>query len=49
MIVDEVLTGLGRTGRMWGIDHYDVIPDMMVFGKNLSGGVEPCAGVGRAR
>jgi 4-aminobutyrate aminotransferase-like enzyme len=45
MIVDEVLTGLGRTGRMWGIDHYDVIPDMMVVGKNLSGGVEPCAGV----
>jgi acetylornithine/succinyldiaminopimelate/putrescine aminotransferase len=30
---------------MWGIDHYDVIPDMMVVGKNLSGGVEPCAGV----
>ena len=45
MIVDEVLTGLGRTGLMWGIDHYDVIPDMMVVGKNLSGGVEPCAGV----
>ena len=45
MIVDEVLTGLGRTGKMWGIDHYDVIPDMMVVGKNLSGGVEPCAGV----
>jgi acetylornithine/succinyldiaminopimelate/putrescine aminotransferase len=45
MIVDEVLTGLGRTGKMWGIDHYNVIPDMMVVGKNLSGGVEPCAGV----
>jgi 4-aminobutyrate aminotransferase-like enzyme len=45
MISDEVLTGLGRTGRMWGVDHYDVIPDLLVVGKNLSGGVEPCAGV----
>lgn len=45
MIVDEVLTGLGRTGRMWGIEHYDVVPDMLVVGKNLSGGIEPCAGV----
>ena len=45
MVVDEVLTGLGRTGKTWGIDHYDVIPDMLVVGKNLSGGIEPCAGI----
>jgi 4-aminobutyrate aminotransferase-like enzyme len=45
MIADEVLTGLGRTGRMWGVEHYDVIPDLLVVGKNLSGGIEPCAGV----
>jgi 4-aminobutyrate aminotransferase-like enzyme len=45
LIVDEVLTGLGRTGKMWGIEHYDVIPDLLVVGKNLSGGIEPCAGV----
>ncbi len=45
MISDEVLTGLGRTGKMWGIDHYDVVPDILVVGKNLSGGVEPCAGI----
>ena len=45
MIADEVLTGLGRTGRMWGVEHYDVLPDILVVGKNLSGGVEPCAGV----
>ncbi len=45
MISDEVLTGLGRTGRMWGIDHYDVIPDILVVGKNLSGGIAPCAGI----
>jgi 4-aminobutyrate aminotransferase / (S)-3-amino-2-methylpropionate transaminase / 5-aminovalerate transaminase len=45
MIVDEVLTGLGRTGTLWGVEHYDVAPDIMVVGKNLSGGIEPCAGV----
>jgi len=43
MIVDEVLTGIGRTGKMWGIEHYDVIPDIMVMGKNLSGGIEALA------
>ena len=45
MISDEVLTGLGRTGKMWGIEHYDVVPDILVVGKNLSGGIEPCAGI----
>lgn len=45
MIVDEVLTGLGRTGKMWAIEHYDVVPDILVVGKNLSGGIAPCAGI----
>ncbi|HNP62320.1 MAG TPA: aspartate aminotransferase family protein [Woeseiaceae bacterium] len=45
MVSDEVLTGLGRTGKMWGIDHYDVVPDILIVGKNLSGGIEPCAGI----
>ncbi len=45
MIVDEVLTGLGRTGKMWAIEHYDVVPDILIVGKNLSGGIAPCAGV----
>jgi 4-aminobutyrate aminotransferase-like enzyme len=45
MIADEVLTGLGRTGKMWSVEHYGVIPDILVAGKNLSGGVEACAGV----
>ncbi len=45
MIADEVLTGLGRTGKMWAVEHYDVVPDILVVGKNLSGGIEACAGV----
>ncbi len=45
MIADEVLTGLGRTGKMWAVEHYDLIPDILVVGKNLSGGIEACAGV----
>jgi len=45
MIADEVLTGMGRTGKMWAIEHYDVIPDILIVGKNLSGGIEPCAGI----
>lgn len=40
-IADEVQTGLGRTGKMWGIDHFDVVPDILVIGKGLSGGVYP--------
>ena len=45
MIADEVLTGLGRTGKLWSVQHYDLVPDILVAGKNLSGGIEPCAGV----
>ncbi len=45
MIADEVLTGMGRTGKMWGVDHYGVVPDILVVGKNLSGGIEPCSGI----
>lgn len=45
MIADEVLTGLGRTGKMWAVEHYDVVPDILVVGKNLSGGIAPIAGI----
>jgi adenosylmethionine-8-amino-7-oxononanoate aminotransferase len=41
LIVDEVMTGLGRTGRNFAIDHWEVIPDMIVVGKGLSSGYTP--------
>lgn len=41
MIIDEVQTGLGRCGAVWGIDTYGVIPDIMVTAKGLSGGIYP--------
>src|SRR4029453_9478504 len=45
---DEVQSGVGRTGRVWAIEHYDVQPDLLVSGKSLGGGL-PLAGVtGRA-
>lgn len=41
MIVDEVQTGLGRCGAVWGVDTYGVVPDIIVTGKGLSGGLYP--------
>jgi putrescine aminotransferase len=43
LIIDEVQAGLGRTGRLWGIEHYAVAPDILVLGKGLSGGIYPMA------
>jgi adenosylmethionine-8-amino-7-oxononanoate aminotransferase len=40
-IADEVMTGLGRTGKMWGIDHWDTIPDILATAKGLAGGYLP--------
>ena len=43
LIADEVLTGFGRTGRMFACNHEGVIPDLIVLGKGLSGGYLPLA------
>jgi acetylornithine/succinyldiaminopimelate/putrescine aminotransferase len=43
LILDEVQTGLGRTGRVWAFEHFGVVPDMLVTGKGLSAGVYPIA------
>jgi acetylornithine/succinyldiaminopimelate/putrescine aminotransferase len=44
-IADEVQTGLMRCGEMWGVDTYGVVPDILVTGKGLSGGMYPIAAV----
>jgi len=43
LIFDEICLGLGRTGRMFACEHFDVVPDMLVLGKGLGGGVLPSA------
>ena len=44
-IADEIQTGLGRTGKLWGQDRDGVAGDIMTFGKVSSGGVIPCTGI----
>lgn len=41
LILDEVQTGFGRTGKMWGFQHFGVTPDIVVMGKGMSGGIYP--------
>lgn len=43
LIADEVQTGLGRTGALFGVDNWNVTPDIMTLGKALGGGVIPMA------
>jgi putrescine aminotransferase len=45
LIADEVQTGLGRTGKLWGVDHWEITPDIMATAKSLGGGVMPVSSV----
>jgi 4-aminobutyrate aminotransferase / (S)-3-amino-2-methylpropionate transaminase / 5-aminovalerate transaminase len=44
LIADEMITGFGRTGRMWGVEHSGVAPDIMTIGKGMGSGF-PVSGV----
>lgn len=44
-IVDEVLTGFGRTGKNFGIENWDVVPDIIATGKGISGGYVPLSAI----
>lgn len=48
LIIDEVQTGMGRTGKIFGIDHWGVVPDLVTTAKSLAGGLPLSAVTGRA-
>jgi 4-aminobutyrate aminotransferase / (S)-3-amino-2-methylpropionate transaminase / 5-aminovalerate transaminase len=48
LVIDEVQTGFGRTGKMWGIEHYDAEPDLMTVAKSIAGGLPLSGVIGRA-
>lgn len=45
MIIDEVMTGFGRTGEHFAFQHFDVIPDIVTFGKGVTGGYAALSGM----
>ena len=45
MVVDEIQMGFFRTGKLWSIEHFGVNPDVVVFGKALTNGLNPLAGI----
>jgi 4-aminobutyrate aminotransferase / (S)-3-amino-2-methylpropionate transaminase / 5-aminovalerate transaminase len=48
LVIDEVQTGFGRTGRFWAIEHYGIEPDLMVVAKSIAAGLPLSGVVGKA-
>ena len=48
LVCDEVQAGFGRTGTMWGFEHYGIVPDLACFGKGISGSLPLSAVAGKA-
>jgi 4-aminobutyrate aminotransferase / (S)-3-amino-2-methylpropionate transaminase / 5-aminovalerate transaminase len=48
LVVDEVQTGFGRTGKMFAIEHYGIEPDLMIVAKSIAGGLPLSGVIGRA-
>ena len=45
LIDDEIQMGLYRTGKLWAMEHFNVVPDVIVFGKALANGLNPISGI----
>jgi 4-aminobutyrate aminotransferase-like enzyme len=45
LVVDEIQMGVYRTGKMWSIEHFGVTPDILVFGKAITNGLNPLSGI----
>ena len=48
LVIDEVQTGFGRTGRFWAVEHYGIEPDLMVVAKSIAAGLPLSAVIGKA-
>ena len=46
-IADEIQTGIARSGKMWAVEHFDVVPDILLAAKSLGGGMVISAVIGR--
>ncbi len=45
LVVDEIQMGFYRTGKLWSFEHFDITPDVVAFGKALTNGLNPLAGI----
>jgi adenosylmethionine-8-amino-7-oxononanoate aminotransferase len=45
LIADEIVSGFGRTGRWFGVEHHGAVPDVITFGKGIGGGAVPLSGM----